>query len=123
MKISHQTSALIALILLGGYLFLSIFSLMHMGHMSMHDMTMKDCPYLPLKPLSGDDMAAHLKGWHDFTSIVLPFLSLILVSFCIQLFSSSLLVIQFFKPKRIGFDPPPLWEQLLSQGILHPKVP
>lgn len=125
MKITLPLKQILILFLLAGYLFLSVFSLIHMSHMSMHGMDMTDCPYFPFEQLPGNDMGAHLQGWQNFSQIILPLFSLfaaLCFPFFLALFRQVLPTI-FFVPKRSDFDPPPLWEQLFSQGILHPKAP
>lgn len=126
MLISLPTSKFFLASILFGYCFLSIFSLIHMSHMSLHGMTMSDCPYLALKHLPGNDLNAHVGSWQYYTLVILP-----------GLFSCFFVLFVFFRKETLlytksislpgsvqeQYSPPPPLTWLFSSGILHPKAP
>ncbi len=126
MQFSSPTSKFFLASILFGYCFLSIFSLIHMSHMSLHGVTMSDCPYLALQHLPGSDLDAHVESWQYYTLVVLP-----------GLFSYLFALFVFFKKETLlytksislpgsvqeQYSPPPPLTLLFSSGILHPKAP
>lgn len=113
-----------SLLLIAGYLALSVWSVFHMSHMAAHGMPMADCPYLTFRHAPGNDIGSHLSAWHTFGLIVLP-LAMLFGWFWLQ---PTGIVSLLFRPFRVkGVARPPLLRPpimlLFTSGILHAKAP
>lgn len=114
----------IALILILGYLLLSIWSIFHMSHMSSHGMDMEDCPYLAFQDFPGNSLGSHLSAWQTFALIALPIIFYFSYYLTRYFFKSALTHrITFFRNYDTQSQCRSPIEQLFATGILHPKAP
>lgn len=121
-----RLNRIVALLALASYLIVTVFSLLHMAHMANADMPMGNCPYMvggqSLCPM---DAFSHIRSWQEFTSTTLTYFEVFAVTafvfipaFVFFVFSPPPLI-----PHRQRYKAIPLYQELFSNGILHPKAP
>jgi hypothetical protein len=118
---------LLATTILVGYLFLSIFSVFHMAHMSAMGMPMDHCPYMVgEQSLCAMNTTDHLIVWQQqfssalFHSFVMILSLIPLVGIVLWYYSPPDPFLLYKKQHRQNFAPP-LHQMLFSQGLLNPK--
>lgn len=104
------------------------------GAMSMHSEPMAgDCPFAPGAALCDMSVTAHLTAWGEAYvgipqegSVLLLFaLVAVVCAFAITLLYTHARISDRFvyvRRRTTYIEPPPLLEQLFSNGILHPKL-
>lgn len=127
-NISMKTlSSKIGLFILISYIWIAVFGLLQLSHMSHMGHGTHPCPFMVgQQSLCPMDTAHHLSSWQTFTTAVFPSIELLVLAvLTVAVFNVSL-----FSPPRFSYTrqrqqriPIPLYQTLFSQGILHPKAP
>jgi hypothetical protein len=117
---------IVAALLLIGYVFLSVFSILHMAHMNNMSMPMAHCPYMAGEPsLCQMKVSDHLVPWQQLSNVVFPsFLALIISATIFLLYTwyySPPVRLLLYIRRHWHSLWRSLYQFLFSQGILNPK--
>lgn len=125
MKVGSGLKTFLSASILIGYMFLSIFAVLHLAHMRTNGMGMHPCPYMTgEQAVCTMTFSEHINEWQQYTNIIVPLLSVIFIATIVLFYwKLSLYANQYFlrTNKRFSFFEP-LYQSLFSQGILNPKL-
>jgi hypothetical protein len=117
----------IGLLILISYIWIAVFGLFQVTHMSHMGTGMHHCPFMiGQQSICPMDAVHHLQMWQVFSTVVIPLFEILLFSLCVfvvlRFWYSSPPLFSFTRQQyKKSFTP--LYQQLFSQGILHPKAP
>lgn len=105
------------------YLFLSLFSILILsGHMHGAGSLGQECPYSQgTHTLCTMDILEHLEAWKNMTRGTLVSFALLPLVFFFVLFAPRSISVRTGRKKRTEYYYRP-YQELFSQGLLHPKA-
>lgn len=124
-----QLKKILFIFALAGYAGITLFGALHIAHMARSGMPMEGCPFaIGEHSLCEMDTSGHMKAWQEFSTTILPTIKILVlasIAFAAVFFGywSPPIVRLLLHRRREWGKTLSLYQQLFSQGILHPKDP
>lgn len=130
MRNTISIKIIFAILALLGYLGIVILAPIHVAHMAEMGMPMENCPFaVGEHSLCAMDLFQHITVWQAFSNVLIPPLQILSFTVVVVLvswlwyYSPPLLEQQLYVKRQRSKPVISFYQELFSQGILHPKAP